>query len=195
MQPSIGKNCKELCSQSNLKYIKTKDFSVRKEQMLRAQKALDDSPGISVSEQKKILSDVRDQPPSSGKGSGLGSRLYSVAVSAFSPPRTFGTDTAKSMVASMKDEDFLVMIPAMTEKHPILVEMAEELLTIARRHLSAYITTEVNKVVYKIEELRKSECKRQLKAQSDNTLKSSLDISRKAFFHATKDRFLRHKDR
>lgn len=197
LHPSISKKCHDLFNDPKLKKIKIKPFSTRKEQLLRMQTILDEAPDMPLSEQQARLREVldgrpqsSDDPPARGSWNPL-TKLWEI----YKPGNTFASGTSDAKGTSIKDEDFMALIPSLTEKYPVLVEAVGDALSVARQHFSGHIAKEVNKLVHSIEELRLSECKKVLKVHSDKFIKSAVDASRVRFLDLIKDSFRRDVDR
>lgn len=197
LHAAVGRDCKDLCSNSKLKYIRAKDFATRKDYLLQVEALLDASPDMPLDAQQDLLAQTlesRSRPSAQQQNRSVMGKLYSSAAS-FVPGNMFNNDAKNPPPQTVSDQDFLAMVPSMTERFPVLVEAAAEAVTMARQHFSTHISKEVHRVVRSIEDRRRSECKKPLKAQSERNLKRTRDETRSSFFHSIRDHFLRDKDR
>ncbi|KIP12766.1 hypothetical protein PHLGIDRAFT_113364 [Phlebiopsis gigantea 11061_1 CR5-6] len=196
MHHSVASERKQLCSNSKLRGLKAKEFTTRKEHILQLVDLLDKSPDMPTDTQHMLILEVLESPISSAAqppSRKLLSKLSDTVLS-FIPGNVFGGESRDQRIAPVKDEDFIAMIPSLTEKHPVLVETVSEAVAMARAQFTGHIHKEVHRVVRNIEEARRSTCKTHLKPRSEAKKKGDLDESRRCFFQGIKDRFLRDKE-
>ena len=169
---------------------------MRKERLLRIEAVLDGSPDMPLDAQRDLLLKTLEshtQPSTRPQSQGVLRRLYSAAASYISGNTS--SNDLNDQTPGVKDDDFLAILPSITDRFPVLIEVATEVVTMAREYFSSHINKEVHRAVRNIEDRRRSECKQSLKAQCERNMKQALDQSRSSFLHGIKDHFLRNHDR
>ncbi|EKM59291.1 uncharacterized protein PHACADRAFT_113812 [Phanerochaete carnosa HHB-10118-sp] len=170
LHPDIQRYRRDMLSDYKLKSIQSRGFSAQKERLIKSQ---------SAGSQRSSASDQAERDPQDRSSDTWASRAKSFFVPGLRSP---------------SDADFLRMLPGMMSS-PELAAEAQEAFNIARQYFTSNISSIVNRVARKIEELQRDECRRQLQAHRKNTFAVTLDDSRKEFIVNTQDSFVRDPDR
>ncbi|EKM59289.1 uncharacterized protein PHACADRAFT_87023 [Phanerochaete carnosa HHB-10118-sp] len=195
LYPPIRKLRSEMLSDQKLKTIGVKGFASRKEKLIKSQTFEvqgSSSPAQSEKDPEEITEEKPEWKPS---WASVVAGTVSKTISAFVPGPVFRPAYQAGRGQKMPSNvDFLRMLPDIISTSPELAAEAQEAIAIGRQHFTSHISTSVNKVAKKIEDLQRTELKNQQQAHCKHAISATRDDSRKVFIESIQTKFFRDPD-
>jgi hypothetical protein len=191
MYPRIRTLRDEEHAHQKWKKISSKGFATRKAIILESEAILTQRPHISTEEADRLVNAIIE------RNSGRTERgLLSKAITTFGsyiPGPIFGTSMA--LPSPCGDAEFLKRLPAICDKFPVLVNLANGAWDKATEYFASSIEKSIDRMAHQIEDIQIDHCRKQLDTHRSHSWKKVLDESRESFLTAVKARFRRHAER